>query len=112
MRNNGLHGKAGEGHCRADAVGRERRSVQSAEWTQFCTLRFAFSIEVVVPGERIELSWCCHRGILSPVRLPIPPSRLGAQIIAEINEMRNQMPGVALAGGIGPCQVPAPSIHR
>jgi hypothetical protein len=29
----------------------------------------------VVPGERIELSWCCHRGILSPVRLPIPPSR-------------------------------------
>jgi len=26
--------------------------------------------------------------------------------------MRNQMPGVALAGGIGPCQVPAPSIHR
>ncbi len=29
----------------------------------------------VVPGEGIEPSWCCHRGILSPVRLPIPPSR-------------------------------------
>jgi hypothetical protein len=29
----------------------------------------------LVPGEGIEPSWCCHRGILSPVRLPIPPSR-------------------------------------
>src|SRR6185436_10704105 len=33
----------------------------------------------LVPGERIELSWCCHRGILSPVRLPIPPSRQEAR---------------------------------
>src|SRR5690349_13285908 len=38
----------------------------------------AIRIEVV-PGERIELSWCCHRGILSPVRLPIPPSRRRGQ---------------------------------
>src|SRR5260221_7652877 len=32
----------------------------------------------VVPGGGIEPPWCCHRGILSPVRLPIPPSRLSA----------------------------------
>ena len=35
----------------------------------------------LVPGEGIEPSWCCHRGILSPVRLPIPPSRLQLGII-------------------------------
>src|SRR5258706_10647757 len=29
----------------------------------------------MVPGEGIEPSWSCPRGILSPVRLPIPPSR-------------------------------------
>ena len=29
----------------------------------------------MVPGARIELARCCQRGILSPVRLPIPPSR-------------------------------------
>ena len=39
----------------------------------------------VVPGEGIEPSWCCHRGILSPVRLPIPPSRPGA---ANLNDNR------------------------
>jgi S-adenosylmethionine:tRNA ribosyltransferase-isomerase len=30
----------------------------------------------LVPGGGIEPPWCHHRGILSPVRLPIPPSRL------------------------------------
>jgi hypothetical protein len=35
----------------------------------------------LVPGEGIEPSWCRHRGILSPVRLPIPPSRLGMPAI-------------------------------
>ena len=29
----------------------------------------------VVPGAGIEPARCCQRGILSPVRLPIPPSR-------------------------------------
>src|SRR3989304_4428518 len=29
----------------------------------------------LVPGGGIEPPWCHHRGILSPVRLPIPPSR-------------------------------------
>lgn len=29
----------------------------------------------MVPRERIELSRCYQRGILNPVRLPIPPSR-------------------------------------
>src|SRR5947208_6829257 len=28
-----------------------------------------------VPEERLELSWCCHRRILSPLRLPVPPFR-------------------------------------
>src|SRR6266567_2076664 len=31
---------------------------------------------VVVPGEGIEPSLCCQNWILSPARLPIPPSRL------------------------------------
>src|SRR5688572_19442835 len=31
----------------------------------------------LVPEERLELSWCCHRRILSPLRLPVPPFRLG-----------------------------------
>ncbi len=30
-----------------------------------------------MPGEGLEPSQCCHRRILSPLRLPIPPSRLG-----------------------------------
>src|SRR3954466_12783003 len=34
--------------------------------------------EILVPGEGIEPTWCRHRGILSPVRLPIPPSRRGS----------------------------------
>lgn len=29
----------------------------------------------LVPGARLELARCCHRRILSPLRLPIPPSR-------------------------------------
>ena len=28
-----------------------------------------------MPGARLELAQCCHRWILSPLRLPIPPSR-------------------------------------
>src|SRR5258708_26424353 len=44
----------------------------------------------LVPGVGIEPTWCCHRGILSPVRLPIPPSRRGA---ASLNDNR----GVRLA---------------
>src|SRR5215510_6649425 len=29
----------------------------------------------MVPEERLELSWCRHRRILSPLRLPVPPFR-------------------------------------
>src|SRR6266568_8169462 len=32
----------------------------------------------MVPGEGIEPTWCYHRRILSPLRLPVPPSRLDA----------------------------------
>lgn len=32
----------------------------------------------MVPGEGLEPSWCRHRRILSPLRLPIPPSRPGS----------------------------------
>lgn len=31
--------------------------------------------KTLVPGARIELARCCHRRILSPLRLPVPPSR-------------------------------------
>src|SRR6267378_1525766 len=34
-----------------------------------------------VPEERLELSWCRHRRILSPLRLPVPPFRPRAKII-------------------------------
>ena len=30
---------------------------------------------MLVPEERLELSWCRHRRILSPLRLPVPPFR-------------------------------------
>jgi S-adenosylmethionine:tRNA ribosyltransferase-isomerase len=32
-------------------------------------------VNALVPGEGIEPTWCCHRRILSPLRLPVPPSR-------------------------------------
>ena len=36
---------------------------------------FKLAISYVVLGEGVEPSRCRHRGILSPVRLPIPPSQ-------------------------------------
>lgn len=42
----------------------------------------------LVPGARLELARCCHRRILSPLRLPIPPSRheeILSQSRAEVN---------------------------
>ena len=47
-----------------------------ATWYQM--LRHDVILETrVVPGVGIEPTRCCHRGILSPVRLPVPPSRQG-----------------------------------
>ena len=37
----------------------------------------------LVPGGGIEPPWCCHRRILSPLRLPIPPSRQERRIIPQ-----------------------------
>gem|GEM_PF-3837814 len=47
----------------------------------------------VVPGAGIEPARCHHRGILSPVRLPIPPSRqrktaIMTEFESEINSFR------------------------
>ena len=36
------------------------------------------SVQMMVPGEGLEPSHCRQRRILSPLRLPIPPSRLGS----------------------------------
>lgn len=33
------------------------------------------SVKKLVPKAGLEPARCCHRGILSPVRLPIPPLR-------------------------------------
>ena len=33
-------------------------------------------IKPAMPRARLELARCCHRGILSPLRLPVPPSGL------------------------------------
>ena len=35
-----------------------------------------------MPGEGLELSLCCQNRILSPARLPIPPSRPGGAAVA------------------------------
>jgi len=43
--------------------------MRDGDWAEYAR-------RVLVPGGGIEPPWCCHRGILSPVRLPIPPSRL------------------------------------
>ncbi len=32
--------------------------------------RYVMSVMKMVPVERLELSRCCHRGILNPLRLP------------------------------------------
>jgi hypothetical protein len=48
---------------------------------------------VLVPGAGIEPARCCHRWILSPVRLPVPPSRHSSgepQIIAETRSKSNR----------------------
>ena len=42
---------------------------------------------MLVPGGGIEPPWCHHRGILSPVRLPIPPSRPRLAIEREGGEL-------------------------
>ena len=44
--------------------------------TQSALICLGFLCCVLVPGAGIEPARCCHRGILSPVRLPVPPSRL------------------------------------
>ena len=40
----------------------------------------SYSIERMVPGAGIEPARCCHRGILSPLRLPISPSGHSAAV--------------------------------
>src|SRR3569832_1256659 len=40
-------------------------------------------MQCVVPGERIELSRCHHHLILSPARLPVPPSRPQGALVYE-----------------------------
>ncbi len=49
----------------------------------------------MVPRERIELSHCLQYRILSPARLPVPPSRHinEWQIIARVIVMRKQFDG-------------------
>ena len=38
----------------------------------------------MVPGAGLEPARCCHRGILSPLRLPIPPPGHGCNMEAEV----------------------------
>src|SRR5258706_6966188 len=69
----------------------------------------------MVPGEGIEPSWSCPRGILSPVRLPIPPSRHwnGPEIIIGLSPedfaMRSILCCLLLASGFVAAQAPDPS---
>lgn len=42
-------------------------------------INFATFGSILVPGAGIEPARCCQRWILSPVRLPVPPSRLQVQ---------------------------------
>ncbi len=56
-----------------------------------------------MPGARLELAQCFHRWILSPLRLPIPPSRHSN----EINDLeRFQLPL------FGPLPLFLPSFER
>ena len=45
------------------------------------TPKVVFFVLMLVPLTGLEPVRCCHRGILSPLRLPIPPSRLMALTI-------------------------------
>src|SRR2546428_748272 len=61
----------------------------------------------MVPGEGIEPTWCCHRRILSPLRLPVPPSRLvaarlrvhynGAAMNLSIDDFEYELPSRLIA---------------
>src|SRR5262245_47946575 len=61
----------------------------------------------LVPGEGIEPTWCCHRRILSPLRLPVPPSRLddarlrvhysGARMDLSIDDFDYELPPELIA---------------
>ena len=50
-------------------------------------------VEGGMPGERLELSLCCQNRILSPARLPIPPSRPGGGAVAYHFLTRGHRPG-------------------
>ncbi len=51
------------------------KKVALANRSQVALQRLSRRRRRLVPGAGIEPAQCYHRGILSPVRLPVPPSR-------------------------------------
>src|SRR3954463_7607493 len=72
---------------------RSRKSLRSPPRTvqQACPA-FAFFAVRLVPEERLELSWCRHRRILSPLRLPVPPFRPCVRVRASAFPGKNYNP--------------------
>src|SRR3954463_8013790 len=52
----------------------------------------AVGANCMVPEERLELSWCRHRRILSPLRLPVPPFRPCVRVRASAFPGKNYNP--------------------
>src|SRR3569623_1629280 len=71
---------SGRAPCNFSEVG----LVHASRWRCGCRPRGPMILFVVlVPGGRIELPRCHHHRILSPARLPVPPSRLLGALVYE-----------------------------
>src|SRR5437879_555662 len=67
-----------------------------------------------VPEERLELSWCRHRRILSPLRLPVPPFRPRAKIIIPrmlVSEFDYELPEELIAQRPAPDRTASRLLH-
>lgn len=56
----------------------EEQGIPELHETGLSRTRQIISISGLVPGVGLEPTRCCHRGILSPLRLPISPSGRGS----------------------------------
>ena len=67
-------------------------------------LRPIYSLHDVVPGEGIEPTLCCQNRILSPARLPVPPSRRGSGALSRSYDPISKFVIVSVPHGFNPAR--------